>query len=268
MGLATVLGLARRGFFIPYRYASGLPLRDPGYPGLERVFETSRESFVSWLSAIDALAAELSAIDGSGDDRARWDQDWFPRLDAAMAYAVVRRSAPSLVIEVGSGHSTRFMARAIADGGLSTELVAIDPSPRAAIEALPVTVVRKTLQQADRALFGRLRAGDLLCVDSSHILMPGTDVDIVVNDILATLPSGVLVFFHDIFLPDAYPAHWQWRNYNEQNAVGALLQGGYKPLFSSRYVATRMAGELARTVVADLPLVPGALESGLWLVKA
>lgn len=190
-----------------------------------------------------------------------------PRLDAAVAYTLVRKLAPRLIVEVGSGHSTRFMARAIADGGLETELVTIDPAPRATIEALPVTLVRGTLQQADPELFGRLQSGDMLCVDSSHILMPGTDVDIAVNDILPSLPSGVIVFFHDIFLPDAYPPDWAWRGYNEQNGVGALLQAGYEPLFASRYAVTRMAEDLAATVVARLPLVAGAWESGLWLRK-
>jgi hypothetical protein len=150
---------------------------------------------------------------------------------------------------------------------LSTELLAIDPAPRATIEALPVTLARTTLQQADRTLFARLRPGDLLCMDSSHILMPGTDVDIMINDILPVLPSGVVVFFHDIFLPDPYPAAWAWRGYNEQNGVGALIQGGFVPLFASRYVVSRMTTELEATVVAGLPLVPGAHESGLWLIK-
>jgi hypothetical protein len=267
MGLATVLGVARRGYFIPYRYASDVPAQAGGYPGLERILDGCRETFVDWLSVVDAHAGELRAIDGSGRDRARWDQDWFPRLDAAIAYATIRRLAPRLVIEVGSGHSTRFMARAIADGRLSTELLAIDPAPRAAIEALPVTLARTTLQQADRILFARLRPGDLLCMDSSHILMPGTDVDIMINDILPSLPPGVVVFFHDIFLPDPYPADWAWRGYNEQSGVSALMQGGYVPLFASRYVVTRMAAELEATVVAGLPLVRGAHESGLWLVK-
>jgi hypothetical protein len=89
----------------------------------------------------------------------------------------------------------------------------------------------------------------------------------MINDILPALPTGVVVFFHDIFLPDPYPAHWAWRGYNEQSGVGALVQGGYAPLFASRYVVTRMAAEVEATVVAGLPLVRGAHESGLWLVK-
>ena len=39
-GLLTVLGLARRGFFIPYRYARALPRagQRPSYPATEALF--------------------------------------------------------------------------------------------------------------------------------------------------------------------------------------------------------------------------------------
>ena len=39
LGLLTVLGLARRGFFIPYRYAHTLPDpgRIPSYPAPEEI---------------------------------------------------------------------------------------------------------------------------------------------------------------------------------------------------------------------------------------
>lgn len=267
MGLETVFGLRRRGFFIPYGYADGVDLRAADYGGLATAFSARHESFASHLAAIEQYRDDLLAIDGSGPERARWEQDWFPRVDAAAAYAMVRTLRPSRIVEIGSGHSTRFMARAIADGGLATELTAIDPAPRASIETLPITLHRKTLQQADPQVFAGLSDGDMLCVDSSHILMPGTDVDIAINGILPGLPSGVVVFFHDIFLPDAYPASWTWRGYNEQNAVGALLQGGYDLLFASNYVIGNMQEDWQKTVIADLPFMDGALESGLWLRK-
>ena len=57
--------------------------------------------------------------------------------------------------------------------------------------------------------------------NSSHILMPGSDVDILFNRVLPRLPAGALVHIHDIFLPFDYPAIWGWRNYNEQQGVRA-----------------------------------------------
>ena len=78
-----------------------------------------------------------------------------------------------------------------------------------------------------------------------------------------------MIHFHDIFLPDPYPSEWDWRGYNEQQAVAALLCGGerFEPLFASRYVTRFMAERLAQSPVSSLPLPPGAFESSLWLRK-
>jgi hypothetical protein len=117
-------------------------------------------------------------------------------------------------------------------------------------------------------LFAALAAGDILFVDSSHIAMPGTDVDRLFLDILPRLAGGVLVHVHDVFLPDAYPGEWRWRGYNEQLLVGALIQGGaWEIVFASRYVATRMPELVAKSVVTDLLLLSGAHETSLWLRK-
>jgi len=86
---------------------------------------------VNVLGWIEDLAPELEAIGADRPPQPRWDQDWFPRLDAAAAYAIVRKTQPRRIVEVGSGHSTRFLARAVADGKLETEITAIDPQPRA-----------------------------------------------------------------------------------------------------------------------------------------
>ena len=267
--LSTVLGLKPRGYFIPYRYADQLPGpgHRPAYEAVERLFAAHEAMFQATLDRVEDQAQALEAI--GGDDPApgpRWHQDWFPRLDAAVAYAMVRAAEPARILEVGSGHSTRFMARAIADGGLSTRLTAIDPAPRAAIRDLDVEWIGEPVHRADRALFRRLGDGDILFIDSSHILMPGSDVDVLFNHILPELPQGVLVHVHDIFLPDDYPTAWAWRGYGEQLAlVGPMTGGGWQPLFASRYMATRRADLLSRSVVSRLPLADGAFETSLWL---
>lgn len=266
MGLSTLLGWPR-GFFIPYRHAADAVPPDT-YSALEPLFRAAEPSFRAVLAAIDGHAGALEAI-GGDPPAPRWEQGWFPRLDAAAAYALVRALRPARLVEVGSGHSTRFLARAAADGGLATDIAAIDPAPRAAIGRLPVRHIAATLRQAGRAAFDALQPGDMLFVDSSHIAMPGTDVDLLVCDILPKLPAGVLVHVHDVLLPDGYPAAWRWRGYNEQTVVAALLAGGgWLPVFASHYVATRMAGAVDGTVAARLPLRPGTPETSLWLVAA
>lgn len=264
-GLATLVGLRRLGFFIPYRFAADAePI---AYRALEPLFRAAEPTFRKLVAIGESYSADLLRILG-GSGPARFDQDWFPRLDAAMAYVTVRHERPRRIVEIGSGHSTRFLARAAEDAGLDVEIVAIDPKPRASLAGLRVRHEPTLLRDANPALFTALRPGDVLFVDSSHVAMPGSDVDIIVGDLLPRLPGGVLVHIHDVLLPDPYPANWAWRGYNEGTVVAALLGGGgYDLAFSSHWVASRHPAWLSHGIVAQLPLLPGARETSMWLRK-
>jgi hypothetical protein len=273
MGLQTLLGLRRQGFFIPYRYADGVAPAQPLYAALAERFAAAEPVFLDLLrgaedyaDALLAIAQQRGLAPGSGSGP-KFDQDWFPTLDAVAAYMLVRQYGPKRIVEVGSGHSTRFLARAVQDAALPTEITAIDPQPRAALTGLPVRFHNAIVQTADPAIFAALQPGDILFVDSSHILMPGTDVDWLFNRVLPALPHGVLVHIHDIFLPDDYPSDWAWRAYNEQQAIGPLLAGGFQPVFSSHYVQTRLAAAVQGGIVGCLPQAAGARPASLWLIR-
>lgn len=270
-GLMTVLNLARRGFFIPYRYAGRLPGPGarPAYPAVEARFARVETRFRDFLDRLSRYQTALDAIGRDPPPAPRWAQDWFPRLDAAAAYALVREERPRRIVEVGSGHSTRFLARAVADEGHACRITAIDPAPRADLSRLAIELIRAAVPETGERPFQALGAGDFLIIDSSHILMPGSDADYLYGRVLPALPPGVLVQIHDVFLPDDYPAEWDWRGYNEQLAVLQLILGSdWELRFASHYVATRMAAAVADSAVGRLPLEAGAFESSLWLRKA
>ena len=264
--LVTALGLGARGFFIPHRYVRHITRSM--YPEIEDIFLSSQHLFEEHLDAIDDFALPLLAFGEDELSGPRWLQDWFPRADAAAAYAMVRRYMPGKVVEVGSGHSTRFLAQAVLDSGLETQITCIDPSPKAAITGLPPVKHLPVLAQSVDISEMTVGSGDILFIDSSHVLMPGSDVDIFLNRVCPLLPAGALVHIHDILLPDDYPEVWAWRGYNEQSGVGALLQGGEWLIeWSSHYIATRMLTALQNSVLGQLPLIDGALETSLWLRK-
>jgi hypothetical protein len=268
--LATILGLAQRGIFVPHRHVDQWPPAgsNPPYAPIARLIAAAEPDFRAHLAAIERFADALLAIGSDPPPAPRWNQDWFPRLDAAAAYAMLRTRAPARLVEVGAGHSTRFYARAVLDGALPTRIRAIDPAPRADLARLPAQLDRRTLQEAGLDAFRDIAAGDIVSIDSSHILMPGSDVDLLLNRVLPELPAGALVQIHDILLPDDYPPQWGWRGYNEQQGIAALIAGGgWRVLWSSRWVATRLASELAASVAAKLPLPSGAIEASLWLSK-
>ncbi len=240
---------------------------DNHYPWLESAFSRLCEAgFVEVLKDISAFADDLQSITG-GPPAPRWNQDWFPGLDAAAAYALVRKAGPAQILEIGSGHSTRFIMRAVRDGGASTRVTCIDPAPRADIAGLELDLRRAPIQLVDPGSLPNLGPGDILFVDSSHIAMPGSDVDWIVSRLVSGLPAGVLVHFHDIFLPDPYPASWEWRGYNEQTVVAALLAGRRaQPVFSSHFIRIYRPELLETSGLQWLMCPDGAIESSLWMV--
>lgn len=224
------------------------------------------EPFFAVLACIEQYAPDLESIGEDAPPAPRWDQDWFPRLDAAAAYAMVRSKPPRRIVEVGSGHSTRFLARAVADGRLSTRITAIDPQPRARIGGLRVDYIPSRVQDTAIETFESLEGEDILFIDSSHQMKAGNDLDFILNRVVPRLAAGVRLHFHDIFLPDEYPEQWAWRRYNEQNFIKNLLPR-YAVEFSSHWVASRRPDLASRGILGRLPFVAGALESSLWLKK-
>lgn len=273
LGLQTLLSSKKAGYFIPYRYASETPNfseHQVAYPAIERLFQSCNAYIAAHLVAMETFAEDLAAIQVSAEPPApRWGQDWFPGLDAAAGYSMLRRFHPKRLIEIGSGHSTRFYARAVQDGGLATQITAIDPAPRADLTALDrIELQRCIVQKADPKIFDTLQAGDFLCIDSSHILMPATDVDILLNTVIPRLPKDVFIHIHDMCLPWDYPPQWHWRGYNEQSGVAALINtGGFDVIWSSAWVNKTYALAEKASNMAALHREPGSLETSLWLRK-
>jgi predicted O-methyltransferase YrrM len=250
------------GFFIPHRYADRAVAR--AYPHLEALFGRAAPGFGRLLATATDHTGMFTTFCGPAPEP-RWDQDWFARLDGAIAYTLVRSLRPRRIVEIGSGHSTRFMARAVRDGACVTTITCIDPAPRAALQGLSVAHLACDLQSAPLEIFAELSPGDILFIDSSHVAMPGSDVDLLFNLILPELPSGTLLHIHDTFLPDPYPEAWAWRGYNEQLLTAAWISGGgIEPVFSSRYVTSRMPEALAASPIGGIPLLPGAYECSFW----
>ncbi len=262
MGLQTLFGLRTQGFFSPYRYADQV-FRPQAYPEIERLFRQAELQFEQTLALMAEHSDTLAALNGP-PPAPRWSQSWFPRLDGAASYVLVRYTRPNRIIEVGSGHSTRFLAQAVRDAELNTHITCIDPEPRADLKTLDIDWRARVLDSDDVASFSALEPGDVAFFDSSHLLWPGSDVDIILNRILPALQRGVLIHIHDVLLPDPYPRDWDWRGYTEQSALAGWLCGGAELVFSSHYAATRMSAAM-HPAIAALPLPSGAFETSLWL---
>jgi predicted O-methyltransferase YrrM len=196
-----------------------------------------------------------------------YENGQFVATDAVVLHSMIRQFRPSQILEIGSGHSTRVAARA-ARMNASTRLRSIEPYPseplRAGIPGLDELIV-KPLQQVDPSVFDSLGAGDFLFVDSSHVGKIGSDVNQMILEILPRLNPGVIVHFHDIFLPEEYPRHWVTQHrlfWNEQYLLLSYLldNPGVEVLLGTHYLGVAHAAEI-RT---SFPYLPNFGGSSFW----
>lgn len=199
-----------------------------------------RASLATLLEYREALAAIPLEATSAGEPA--WINDFLPGLDAAALYGFVRDRAPQRYLEVGSGHSTRFVARAIRDGLLATEIVSIDPHPRADVEQLCDIAVREPLESADLGVFEALRPGDVLFVDCSHRVFMNSDVVTFYLELLPSVPPGVLIGVHDVYLPDDYDPWERDDYYSEQYLLAMAMiadRSLLAPVLPAFYVSSR-----------------------------
>lgn len=160
-----------------------------------------------------------------------YDNGSFPSGDSEYLYSLIRFTKPQKIIEIGSGFSTRISLAAILankaeNSELNCSLTCIEPYEMPWLEQLEVHVIRKKVEDIDKNIFLSLQEGDILFVDSTHVIKPQGDVLFEVLELLPMLNSGVLIHFHDIFTPKDYPEKWikeEFRMWNEQYLLEAFL---------------------------------------------
>lgn len=228
------LGRAAGGYYVNLDYPPSVenaPRYGHGRPANARLEELIRAQASGYGRAFELIgryAEELARIEVTAADSREpsWVNGMISGLDGASFYALLRDRKPSLYLEIGSGNSTKFVARACREGSLDTRIVSIDPHPRAEVDGLCDEVVRKPLEAAGLSAFAGLEAGDVLFFDGSHRVFMNSDVAVFFLDVLPELPAGVLVGIHDIYLPEDYPADIAERYYSEQYMLAAYLLGG------------------------------------------
>ena len=210
---------------------------------------------------------------GNGPEEYFHSNPAFRGVDAGVYYGLIRLLKPRRILEIGAGYSTLLAARAVVQNEKEKH-----PCDLTAIEPYPSETLRKgvpglkrlwegRLQEVPLGEFGKLGKNDILFIDSSHISKIGSDVNMEFLEILPALKKGVLVHFHDIFLPRDYPREVVARDfkfYNEQYLLQAFLSFNreFEVLWAGQYMYLKNRPLLEKHFGADL-LDPGNLE-GYW----
>lgn len=198
----------------------------------------------------------------------------FESVDADLLYATVRRSRPRLVIEIGSGFSTLVLDQAVRRNAAQSDparLVTIDPYPSPLIGPLDTELHAVRGSEVPLSEFEALEAGDVLFCDTTHTVKLGSEVNYLILEVLPRLAPGVLVHFHDVFLPWEYPRKWPLRSrwyWSEQYLLQAFLAFNreFEIRFSSQLVTRDDPDRVARLIGG---FVPGtSVPASFWIERA
>jgi hypothetical protein len=238
-GLRAQIG--RAGAFPAGHYYSPIPSKSDAARRLARKSDRRdvvdvdfrREGQFRLLQDFSQYYKDLPFTDEKSETcRYYFNQTWFGHTDAIILYSFIRHFAPRRIIEIGSGYSSAVMLDTL--DRYSTpdrEVTFIEPFPErlnallSAPDRARVTLIEKMIQDVDFSTFQTLAAGDLLFVDSSHVMKFGSDLYTILFEILPILPIGIHVHFHDIFSSFEYPDEWvqEGRYWNECYLLRAFL---------------------------------------------
>ncbi len=131
-------------------------------------------------------------------------------VEADFLYCFVAAKRPNRIVQVGSGVSTAVILLAANEVGYVPQVTCIDPFPTEYLTRMARTtlieLIPKDAQEVDLNIPTGLDKGDLLFIDSTHTVRPGSEVNRLILEVLPRLPSGFLVHFHDIYFPYDYQA--------------------------------------------------------------
>ena len=199
----------------------------PEHPGLADILGASTDRYRAALESFVPYHEDLARIPLADETSSEpcWIHPWLIGLDTVSLYSFTRLRKPARYVEVGSGQSTKVVARARRDGEVAVEITSIDPHPRKEVDGLCDRIFRSALEELDLAKgFGALASGDIVFFDGSHRVLPNSDCVAFFLDVLPSLPPGVLVGIHDVYLPIDYPEPDLW--WSEQYLLAAFLLAG------------------------------------------
>jgi predicted O-methyltransferase YrrM len=239
--------------------------RQLSWSGAPAGVDMREDEQVALLRALAPLLTDFST------SRYRAPNEQYDVVDATFLQAMLRHHRPRRIIEVGSGHSTMAILDT-ADRHLpDLEITCIEPYPDRLLgllrpqDATRVRLIRKPVQDVPLDVFGDLQDGDVLFIDSTHVVRHGSDVLWETLHVLPSLAPGVLVHVHDMQWPFQYPDQWlhEGRDWTEIYHWHAYL--AYNEAWPIRLMTS-----WASTTHPDLlpPALRGLPTGALWVQRA
>ncbi|QUV83706.1 class I SAM-dependent methyltransferase [Chloracidobacterium aggregatum] len=190
-----------------------------------------------------------------------YNNQWFSYSDAIFLHCFLRRYTPKRIIEVGCGFSSALILDTIEKFSFyKPEVTFIEPYPDRLLSLLRegdierFRLIEKKVQSVQPDVFRALESGDLLFIDSSHVVKCGSDLQFLIFEVLPYLKPGVFVHFHDIAYPFEYPSEWllEGRYWNENYFLRAFLS--YNSEWSIHFFTTYVYFRFGDLIREKMPL--------------
>ncbi|MEE2777196.1 MAG: class I SAM-dependent methyltransferase [Acidobacteriota bacterium] len=154
---------------------------------------------------------ELEALDDYYEVKKKGLGEGFTILDSFLLYAMLRDLKPRRMIEIGAGFCTYYSSSALqqnAEEGRPCAHTVIEPNPWQGLRDVAGDLVAKPAQEVPLETFAELEEGDVLFIDTTHMVKIGGEVVFLYLEVIPRLKPGVVVHAHDIHFPHntPYPA--------------------------------------------------------------
>lgn len=199
--------------------------------------------------------------------------DYYGYGSAAILAGMMQIYRPKRVVEVGSGFSSAAMLDTAECNGWDTRFTFIEPDPNRLKSLLRredvdrVRIIEQPVQRVGLEVFQELERSDLLFIDSSHVIKPGSDLADLFFRVMPALKKGCLVHFHDIFYPEIYPREWMLKgiSWNETFLLRAFLlfNESFKVVLFNQYAQK----EFREALAAWSPRVADGEMSSIWIQR-
>ncbi len=222
------------------RYGHGKPAHQALYKIIDKNRDKYKDLINKALSYTDKIWTIQDSRQETDSSKPSWNNGFLPGLDIIGIYTMISEFKPKKYIEIGSGNSTKVAYKAKTEQKLDTDIISIDPMPRAEIDNLADKIIREPFENIDLNIIDELNENDILFVDNSHRILPNSDSMVFFLEILPRLKKGVIVHIHDIYLPYDYPQFMCDRFYSEQYGLAMYLLANpqkYEPVLPNYFIS-------------------------------
>jgi hypothetical protein len=129
-------------------------------------------------------------------------------IESEVLAAFISSQDVGKVLQIGCGLSTAVMLDSAGKQNKALEMICIEPFPNHYLRQMAqqgrIRLIPQIAQFVELETYTQLTAGDLLFIDSTHTVAPGSEVNRIILEVLPRLEAGVWVHFHDVYFPYDY----------------------------------------------------------------